>query len=223
MTTPPPVDEYSTDGSHRRDGTAWQPAQALEVPKPARRYPIRTITIGALLIGGLLGAGVGTGTGLAVPQPHGPSAPPAFGAGFPNGDQRFLPGVTVSLIATKWLERDNKWTCEENNKPQFGAVHQLDCTAPGNQKYDVNVDIDYDDETHVRAVSASCSYRPGAEACRSLFANVANIVLYSQADLRKQGEDWASKNVDTDNDTVIGGVRLDAKLEPHYLHITPEP
>jgi len=232
MNPQPQPGQYSPDGRYRWDGTAWRPAQVVSTPPRsaawrAPRFVAVLVAIAALLVGGLAGAAAGAGAGVAGSKPHGPTAPPTFAADFPNARQRYLPGVTVSAIAQTWLKEGNSWTCEPDDShagPTSGAKQRLECTAPGDLKYDVGVDIEYDDETHLRAVDADCSpiLRPGNTYCRSLFANLGDALLAaSQPDLRKQAQDWAGQNADSDNSTVIGGVRLSVKLTPHFIHATP--
>jgi hypothetical protein len=230
MTAQPPLRQYSPDGKFWWDGTRWQPVVPAPPPpgvqyrKPTR-IPPALVLAGASLLGALLGGGVGAaGASVSGGHPHGPSAPPAFAEGFPNGSQRYLPGVTVSSISDDWLVKLNKWTCaptDVSTPPQSGAKERMDCTASGDAKYDLEVDIEYDDGTHVRMVRARCEYGPGSKGCRSLFANLADAVLASQAGERRKAQDWGAKNTDADSSTVIGGVQLLASLDPHSLSCTP--
>jgi hypothetical protein len=188
---------------------------------------IALVATGALVAGGLVGGGVGAAAALASAEPHGPGAPPPV-AGLPNGNQRYLPGVKVSAISDGWLKQKNKWTCEPDDSkhsPASGAKNQLDCTAPGDSSYLFNVEIEYDDETHVRAVDADCApvIKPGNPYCTSTFGNLAELIVsFSHPDLQKQAQDWGNQNADSDNSTTIGGVRLTVTLDPHYLEATPD-
>jgi hypothetical protein len=97
----------------------------------------------------------------------------------------------------------------------------MECTAPGDQKNDVYVNIAYDAEDKVRLATAWCHYKPGANACKTLFGAFADAVLIPQQELRQQGYDWASKNADSDESTVIGGIRFEASLSPHTMDAMP--
>jgi hypothetical protein len=176
----------------------------------------------ALALGGLFGAAVGAGVATATTHRHGPAEPPPLAADFPDASKQYLPGVTVSMISQEWLVKANKWTCgPSENKPPAGAKKQMECTAPGDQKNDVYVDIAYDAEDKVRLATAWCHYKPGANACKTLFGAFADAVLIPQQELRQQGYDWASENADSDESTVIGGIRFEASLSPHTIDAMP--
>jgi hypothetical protein len=185
------------------------------------------VAAGALVAGGLVGGGVGAVAAVATAKPHGPSAPPPV-ADLPNGSQRYLPGVKVSAISDGWLKQKNNWTCEPDDSksgPSSGAKQQLNCTAPGELSYLVNVEIEYDDETHVRVVDADCApvIKPGNAYCTSTFGNLAELIVGStKPDLHKSAQDWGSQNADSDKSTTIGGLRLAVTLDPHYIEITPD-
>lgn len=207
------------------------PSPGWGAPRPARTGSslvaqlIVTILVCALpgALGGFVLANV------TAPDPQGPTAPPAIPANFPNKENRILPGVTVSMVADEWLKQANSYTCEETEPPGGGvdksmAPHAMECSAPGDAKYDLYVDIAYDNENEVREVEATCNYDPGAIACSSLFANLADLAFVAQPELRKKAADWAEKHTDTDDTTVLGGVRLIMSLEhPHSLRVIPEP
>jgi hypothetical protein len=194
-------------------------------PAGPRRIPTALMVllpVLALVLGGLIGAGLGAGIAAATTHRHGPAGPPPLAADFPNASRQYLPGVTVSMISQDWLVKANKWTCgPADNKPAAGAKKEMECAAPGDQKYDLYVDIAYDAEDKVRLVTAWCNYGPGAHACETLFGTFADAVLIPQKELRKQGYDWASKNADSDESTTIGGVRFEASLSPHNMDAMP--
>lgn len=201
------------------------PPVPAPVPARAPRRGVPAVLLVALtvLAGLLVGGGGGALIASATTKPHGPSAPGRLPNDFPNNKQWYLPGVTVGLVADKWLKKINKWTCEPwtQNEPLSGAKSWLACTAPGSLKYDVGVDIEYDDKTHVRLVSADCHLGPGTQYCTALFANLAWAVLNSQPALKKKGQDWGAKNADADATTAIGGVQFTTQLEPHGITALP--
>jgi len=203
---------------------------SAEPPVPARRRdslvaPVIGIVLGCGAVGALAGFVLAV---VTAPQPVGPSAPPAIPADFPNAEKRYLPGVTVSRIADDWMKKANSYTCKPHEVPATNveegrAPKELECSAPGDAKWDLYTSIEYDDEKHVRAVEAHCHYGPGSVACSSLFATMADAI-FTDPELRKRAATWAEKNADADNETVIGGVRFRSSLEnPHSLRAMPEP
>lgn len=99
----------------------------------------------------------------------------------------------------------------------------MECHPTDGGRYDLYVEIEYDDETKIRQVKATCTFDPGANACKSLFATFAHTLLVEQPDLQEQGEQWAGDNADTDNVTTIGGIRFDISLSPHRIRATTVP
>ncbi|NUR86842.1 MAG: hypothetical protein HOY71_22395, partial [Nonomuraea sp.] len=127
---------------------------------------------------------------------------------------------TVAYIAGKWLKGANKWACKPwtDNKPMTGAKKWLYCTTTDSSSYDVGVDIEYDDDTHVTRVAAKCDLGPGTRFCTTLIANTAGEVLAGQSKgLRDQGVKWGTGHADSDTTTVIGGVQFKVELEPHGI------
>jgi hypothetical protein len=176
---------------------------------------------GAAVVVGLIGGSV---VGRATVSAHGPSAAPAFADGFPSASQGYLRGITLTGLSKRWLQQANSFTCEPNpsHRAEPGrAKHELSCSAPGSMDLDVYVNIDYDDETHVSGVQAYCRLGPGKPYCKSLFGVFGFEALRGQPDVQKQAQDWASKNVDTDSSTVIGGVRLATSLDPPSISAVP--
>lgn len=102
-----------------------------------------------------------------------------------------------------------------------GALKRTECAAPGDRSRHLRITVDYDDNRHVREVDVLCTYDPGHFACEHLFVAVAGILLASDAELHKQAMNCASANVDSDESTVIGNVRLLATLSPHPLRCAP--
>ncbi|RJL23234.1 hypothetical protein [Bailinhaonella thermotolerans] len=197
------------------------PRPAAPPRPPARRAGMLAVL---LIAGGLLAGGVaGAAAGFAGTGKSGPAAPGPLPAAFPHGGQRHLPGVTVSHLADRWLKGANGWGCRPwtDTKAISGARSRLYCTARDGSKYDVGVDIEYDDQTHVRRVSAECHLGPGTRYCTTLFQAMAVEIFTTRPGLRRQAAEWGRANADTDASTTLGGIRLTAELEPHRLTATP--
>ena len=195
---------------------------------PKRSGPGRVLLVLAVVLSlvlcGITGAGSGWVTGTLTTNPELLSALPPTDADFPTADRRYLPGVKVGVVVEDWMKKANSYTCAPPDPPGrtlSEAKQRLECLAPGDLKWDLTVDIEFDDETHVRYVRADCEFKPGAKACSSLFATMADALLSGNAELRKQAFDWAEKNADTDNSTTIGGIRFSVKLEPHSIVAEP--
>jgi hypothetical protein len=193
-------------------------------PRPPKPVPALVIAIPFAVIALIVGLIGGAVAGNTVSQPVGPSAPPPIPPGFPRGEQRFL-AVTVPSIAQDWLVKGNSWTCEPNtdNTPSRGGAHLTDCTPVGRLRNDINISIEHDDDTHVREVNASCTLGPGNPTCRAIFTDMAARVFPTDPGLQAQARTWTEQNMDSDNETTIGSVHLDASLEPQFLHATPAP
>jgi hypothetical protein len=181
------------------------------------------VTIAALVAGLVVGGISGAVAGSATSEPHGPTAPPPIAADFPNQSKRYMPGVTLAVIAESWLKKGNNWTCapDTESKRSSGAKQAMECSPRGDQKYDVYVDIEYDAENQIRWIKAACHYDPGAKYCNTFFANLGDALFDKQPELAKQASDWGGKNVDSDSSTVIGGIYLETKLSPHYMNAAP--
>jgi hypothetical protein len=68
---------------------------------------------------------------------------------------------------------------------------------------------------------AWCRYPPGTPVCRTLFRTLAAAAHLQHSDLSEQATQWASRNVDHDAMTVIGGVRFISALDPITFTIFP--
>lgn len=212
MVGPPPFSAGSPPGAAPRAKGPSRPGKAVAV----------LIVVGALALGACPGGIVGAVAGVTGVEPTGPTAPPSIAAEFPNGDQRYLPGVTVAALAEDWLKSNNSYTCAPAEKVVLsGAKKRLECEGPGDMSSDVSVDIEYDDDTHVRHVRAVCRFDPGANYCKSLFSVLGFEIFRSKPDLQKQAQDWGAKNVDSDNVTTIGGITLVVSLSPHEIRAMP--
>lgn len=177
--------------------------------------------VAALLVGGLTGWIVG----LSTTEVPGSTAAPPFPKGFPTGEHRYLPGVTVSMVADDWLKKANSWKCsDEAADPDIWsrAKRVMRCDPPDDGLY-MSVRIEYDTEKQVRVVDARCNAGTYTQACKSLFTSMADTVFHSREKLRKKAVDWAKKNAASERGTVIGGVRMQARLSPsNSLRVTPE-
>ncbi|WP_143737118.1 hypothetical protein [Microbispora sp. GKU 823] len=207
----------SQPGAPHNPGPYAPPA----APRPAGRGI--GLVIGMVIAGLLLGGGIGAAVGLGTTSPKGGTTPPAFSAGFPGGDRRYLPGVTVAMIAEDWLKKANKWRCVKDRdakKVSSGAAQRIECEPP-DDRGDMSVDIEYDKEDKIREVEATCWLGLHTTACTSLFSSMADTVMIPQKSLRKKAADWAAKNADSERATSIGGIHLEGDLSPHGMRITP--
>ncbi|WP_157549315.1 hypothetical protein [Nonomuraea candida] len=191
---------------------------------PGRRkgilLPLAGVVVAALVLGGVLGGGAG----LLTAEPRGGTAPLAFGDGFPDTGDQYLPGVTLSLIVDEWMKKANSYTCASKpGEPDTWsrAKRWMRCLPPGgdDNRY---VEIEYDAADQIRVLKATCRLGTREDACTTLFATMADAALVPQPELRKRAMDWAGKNAASERGTVIGGVRLQAALSPHSMRITPE-
>jgi hypothetical protein len=190
-------------------------------PVRRRRMALTFVCVVAMLVGGAGGVAIGQ---WVAARPIGPADTPTVTADFPNAKQRHLRGLTVSSLADDWLAETRSWTCEDSDtgaEPASGASTLMGCTPRGATAHDLRVNIEYDGQNQVRAVHGLCVYGPGDLACKKLFTQLAGVLLEGDADLRQQAVDWAGANVDNDDSTVIGHVRLIVNLSPHYLRGTP--
>jgi len=181
--------------------------------------------VGTVVVTGLLGGCIGWATGLATTEPPGIDTPPPLPAEFPAAEMQYLRGVTVALIADDWLKKANGWNCE---KPEPGVNRfnptkfMMDCRPRGDAELDMRVSIEYDADDKVKLVNAKCNLGVNNETCTSLFASMAHTVLTPQGEeLQQQAEKWATENASTERSTVIGGVRLEANLDPNGMEATP--
>jgi hypothetical protein len=190
-------------------------------PRRRRRVAPIIACVLAVLVGGAGGIAVGHRMGA---QPVGPTTTPTVMADFPDATQRHLRGVTVSALAVDWLADSWSWTCEDSDTgttPASGASTLMGCTPRGDTAHDLRVNIEYDGENRVRAVHGLCVYGPGDQTCKKLFSELAGVLLERDDRLRETAVEWAGVNVDNDDSTVIGDIRLIVNLSPHYLRGVP--
>jgi hypothetical protein len=145
-------------------------------------------------------------------------------ANFPKGSDRYLRDLTVSAITVDWLAKEKSWTCKVTNvaSSSVGEARKRTGCGPRGQTADyLKVTIAHDANAKVRSVNVRCDYGPGNRTCRRLFTDLVDVVMAGDERQRSQAIDWARTNVDSDETTIIGGIRLAATLSPHYLDITP--
>ncbi len=176
------------------------------------------VTLAGLLLGAFLGTRVAA---LTISPPTVPTAPPPIGASFPVDADRYLPGVTVGLIAQEWLVKTNGWQCTTESK-----IDRLDLGSRFTSCYhpdDVQLHVYFfhDQDTQVRTIEAVCRHPVGTPLCQQLFQSIAVLCLKSQQNLRTPAEDWIRQNTDRDATTVIGTLRLFTNLDRHVLTIVP--
>ncbi|GAA4982252.1 hypothetical protein [Actinopolymorpha pittospori] len=196
----------------------------IPAPTAARRRPRVLLTVAvsvlALLVGG--SAGVALGSTLGSRQ-NGPTSTPTLTRDFPHADQSYLRGVTVGAITEDWLVKTRSWKCELSGTGVGllnGALKRTACTPRDDTVQGLRVNVEYDDDRRVREVNLLCDRGPGTKICAELFTGLAGVLLARDDGLRRQALAWATANVDNDDATVIGNVRLVATLSPHYLRCT---
>lgn len=187
------------------------------------RSGVILLTVGLAVIALLCGGTLGGGTGWLTGKPDGSETVPPFAEDFPRGEQQYMQGVTVSLVADDWLIKSNKWECEDRSEEDtdLGRVDYKTCRPPGDASSDMSVTIHSQGEDKVREVDATCWEGVGSKACKSLFSTLADTVFIPQDNLRKQASDWAAKNSGTERFTTIGHIRLEANLEPNGMRAIP--
>jgi hypothetical protein len=191
----------------------------------ARRGPRRVlltvvVSVLALLVGGAGGVAVGS---VLAPERSGPADPPRLGPEFPRVEQSYLRGVTVDAITKDWLVKTRSWKCEASDTGiglVNGARKRTSCTPRDDTAEHLRVNVEFDDDRRVREVNLLCELGPGAKTCAELFTGLAGVVLATDDGLRRKAVTWTAANVDNDDSTVVGNVRLSATLSPHYLRCT---
>lgn len=201
------------------------------VPPPGGTPPARSARpgflpalIGTLVAAALLGGIIGWTVGTTTTEPPGSDTPPELAAEFPSGDRQYLPGVTLDLVVDDWLKKANSWQCtdEPADPDNYLGVKRVTECSPDEDR-DMLVRIEYDAEDKIKLVESTCRLGLKTTACTTLAAALAHTVLSPQGNkLRDQAEKWARENVDSERATVIGGVRLQANLQPqHEMTATP--
>jgi hypothetical protein len=128
------------------------------------------------------------------------------------------------MIADDWMKKANSWKCasEPGDPDTWSRAEQTMRCEPSGDDGDRYVDIEYDAPDKVKVVKGTCHLGLRTQACTTLFATMADAVFVSQPKSRRSAAAWAKKNADSEEHTIIGGVRLQADLQPHGLRITPE-
>ncbi|MEV4457508.1 hypothetical protein [Microbispora sp. NPDC049633] len=181
------------------------------------------VTAGTLIAALALGGATGAAVGLATTEPVTDASAPAFPARFPTAKQRYLPKVTVDMVAVNWLQAANGWTCAKSaaSDPLTGAKTGMICRPGDSARQRMSVFIWYDGPDTVVSVKADCKLGAGAKACTSLFAKMADTLLSPSRSLRAKAETWAGENADRAAVTAIGGIRLQTSPRPHSMEAVP--
>ncbi len=198
------------------------PPRPTAPSSPPRRRGFLPLAVGAVVVALLCGGAVGAGAGLLTSEPDGSATVPPFPAAFPHGDQQFLAGVTVPLVVDDWLKHTNKWTCEAMDQREIDDRRaDVQMCRPPRDGGDLHVIIVYEAADKVREIEATCWEDIGAKACKVLFSTMADTVFVPQRGLREQASEWSVDNEGAERSTVIGEIRLETRLDPNALRITP--
>ncbi|MEU8061273.1 hypothetical protein [Microbispora bryophytorum] len=181
------------------------------------------VTAGTLIAALALGGLVGGAAGLATTEPVTDAPAPSFPQRFPTGKQRYLPKVTLNMVAVNWLQAANSWRCTRSaaSDPLTGAKMGMICRPGDATRLHMSVYIWYDGPDKVVSVKARCDLGVGSKPCTSLFSMMADTLLSPDRTLRGQAEVWAGKNADKAAVTAIGGVRLETSARPHTMEAVP--
>jgi hypothetical protein len=146
-------------------------------------------------------------------------AMPAVGDKFPTLADAYLRDLTTAKVTE--LMRNAKWKCAAQATTLLvePAQQQLNCEVPGLSE--LTLTVGYDEGSRIRSMHAWCRYPPGTPVCRTLFRTLAAAAHLQHSDLSEQATQWASRNVDHDAMTVIGGVRFISALDPITFTIFP--
>lgn len=194
-------------------------------PPPRAKRGLLLPLVGTVIVALLLGGGIGGVVGLLTTEVPGSPKPPAFAADFPGEEHQYLPDLTLAMVVDDWMKKSNSWRCEkEPADPNLWsrAKQVMECEPPDDDDRDMYVHIEYDTDDRIRVLDATCRLGTYHDVCRSLFGTMADIALSPQGELREKAESWARKNAGSEKATIMGGVRLQANLEPNGLRITPE-
>ncbi|MBE3009807.1 hypothetical protein IL992_11480 [Microbispora sp. NEAU-D428] len=181
------------------------------------------VTVGTLIAALVLGGAAGAAVGLATTEPVTDAPAPSFPGRFPTAKQRYLPKVTVDMVAVSWLQAAASWRCARSaaSDPLTGATMGMICRPGDAARLQMSVYIWYDGPDKVLSVKARCDLGVRSKACTSLFSMMADTLLSPDRTLRKQAEAWAGKNADKAAVTAIGGVRLETSPRPHSMDAVP--
>ncbi|OPG13195.1 hypothetical protein B1L11_09240 [Microbispora sp. GKU 823] len=181
------------------------------------------VTVGTLIAALVLGGAAGAAVGLATAEPVTDAPAPSFPGRFPSGKQRYLPKVTVNMVAGSWLQAANSWRCARSaaSDPLTGAKMGMICRPGDATRLHMSVYLWYDEPDKVLSVKARCDLGARSKACTSLFSMMADTLLSPDPTLRGQAEAWAGKNADKAAVTAIGSVRLETSPRPHSMEAVP--
>ncbi len=199
------------------------PSDAGPRPRRAGTAAFVLVTVGTLIAALALGGVAGGAVGLATTEPVTDAPAPSFPGRFPTGKQRYLPRVTLTMVAVNWLQAANSWRCARSavSDPLTGAKMGMICRPGDAARLHMSVYIWYDGPDKVLSVKARCDLGVRSKACTSLFSMMADTLLSPDRTLRGQAEAWAGKNADKAAVTAIGGVRLETSPRPHSMEAVP--
>ncbi|XVQ83310.1 hypothetical protein ACQP2K_31395 [Microbispora siamensis] len=209
---------------HAPPGTgAPTPFDAAPRPRRAGTAVFVLVTMGTLIAALVLGGVAGGAVGLATTEPVTDAPAPSFPGRFPTGKQRYMPKVTLNMVAVNWLQAANSWRCARSAAPDplTGAKMGMICRPGAAARLHMSVYIWYDGPDKVLSVKARCDLGVRAKACTSLFSMMADTLLSPDRPLRGKAEAWAGKNADKAAVTAIGGVRLETRPRPHSMEAVP--
>ncbi|MEN3534034.1 hypothetical protein AAH991_02875 [Microbispora sp. ZYX-F-249] len=228
---PQPPGPHAAQPYAVRQGQPYAPPDAAAPTPPGVASPGRRrgtgvfvlVTVGTLIAALALGAVTGAAIGLATAEPVTDASAPAFPGRFPTAKQRYLPKVTVDMVAVNWLQAANAWTCAKSAAPDplTGAKMGMICRPGDAARHQMSVSIWYDGPDKVVSVKAGCKLGVGTKACTSLFAKMADTLLSPARSLRAKAEKWAGENADRAAVTAIGGIRLQTSPRPHSMEAVP--
>ncbi|GAA3729481.1 hypothetical protein GCM10022225_08710 [Plantactinospora mayteni] len=203
-------------------GTTFPPPRG-GVPGRPSKVGFLLGLVGTLVATALLGGLVGGVAGMVTTEPPGNESAPGFAAEFPTGDRQYMTGVTLAAVVEDWMKKSNSWVCSDTTSPETSGKSgkAMEC-LPADDDREMYVTIEYDADDKIKLVAGRCRVGLKSTPCTTLAASLADVVLSPQGDqLRKQAEKWATENADSERVTTIGGIRLEASLDPHGMTATP--
>lgn len=211
---PPPPAHASQTGSpaQRQTPAAYNTAQA---PEPGPRVPLVVI----LLMIGFVALVAGSVGGSFVAERIASTSvgdPPQIPEGFPDGQQRYFAGVTVSQVTEDWLgNTQSAWTCREEAPLALDdAEHRVLChPADENVSHLADVAVWHDGEDKVTELSAHCHRGLAAGDCRRHFQHLCDVVFSGDPSTAKEAKKWVRRNMDNDRPAVFGDVHISMPLE----------
>ncbi|MEO3924200.1 hypothetical protein ABGB07_10120 [Micromonosporaceae bacterium B7E4] len=204
-------------------GTAFPPPRGA-VPRRPSKAGFLLALVGTLVATAVLGGLVGGIAGMVTTEPPGNDSAPQFAAEFPTAERQYMTGVTLAVVAEDWMKKSNSWVCTDATTPETSERSRktMECRPPDDDEREMYVTIEYDADDKIKLVGGRCRAGLKSKPCTTLAASLADAVLSPQGDqLRGQAEKWATENADSERVTTIGGIRLEASLDPHGMTATP--